>query len=214
MNNRTFLVGLQSCLLTLLLLTSVRATGQSCQTVTLSNKVGDSIVVTATLLTTDPNENGEDEVLSVSSSGGEITATISSYNLSTPVTFVATLPNEAITGSISGADGDESCNISATVNPAPAFTPAQKHTANQGALATGLTGIGAGLAFTILCGNGITTLLSGALLALSSVTGASSLTLGYIGSDPSDPNYTQIAHPVIQTLAFVQPGNGVTTREA
>src|SRR2546428_1948050 len=102
---------------------------QSCS-VQLTNAVGDTIAVTATLSTSDPNENGENEPLFVSSSGGEISAIIGAYSVPTPFTFSARVPNEFISGTILGFDGDEGCSIGATVNGAHTFTPQQKSTAN------------------------------------------------------------------------------------
>ena len=74
---------------------------QSCS-VQLTNAAGDTIAVTATLSTNDPNENGEGEPLIVSSSGGEIRATIAAYSVPTPFSFTATVPNEEISGTIQG----------------------------------------------------------------------------------------------------------------
>jgi len=196
-----------------LLLLPPRTLGQSCQA-SVQNKVGDTISVIATLFTSDPNENGEGESVTVASSGGEIAATIGSYNLAAPFSYTATAANETITGTLNNFDDDETCSITATANPAPGFTPKQKQTASKAALATGLTGIGVGVAFTLLCASGAGTPLCIGLLGLSTVGGASSLTLGYIASDPADPNYTQIAKPVIGTIPNVQPGNGLTPEEA
>jgi hypothetical protein len=77
--------------------------------VQLNNAVGDTISVTATLTTSDPNENGEGEPLQVTSSGGEINATISAYSVPTPFSYSAAVANETISGTIIGFDGDEAC---------------------------------------------------------------------------------------------------------
>src|SRR5260370_31123157 len=126
-------------------LTIPSAFAQSCSR-TVQNAPGDTILVTATLFTNDANENGEGEPLVFSSSGGEISATVGAYSLPTPFTYVATAPNETISGFILGFDGDESCSITATVNPAAGFTPSQKHTANKVALGGAVLALRAGRA--------------------------------------------------------------------
>src|SRR5262245_38635469 len=101
------------------------AFAQTC-TIQLINKPKDIISGTATLFTNDPNENGEGEPLVISSSGGEYSATIGAYSLPTPFKFAAAVANVSISGSIQGADGDESCSVTATVNPVPAFSEDDK----------------------------------------------------------------------------------------
>src|SRR5438067_2408023 len=84
-------------------LQSSPASAQTCS-VQVTNAVGDTIGVTATLVTSDPNENGEGEPLVVSTSGGEINAVIGAYSVPTPFTFTARVPND--TGGVTQAEAD------------------------------------------------------------------------------------------------------------
>jgi hypothetical protein len=92
-------------------------------------KAGDEVTVLAILHTTDPNESGEGEFLTVSvSNGGPTTALLPYYEM------IHTLPSfKAVTtgpvtavGTITGSDGDESCDVSVSVNAKRRLTPEQK----------------------------------------------------------------------------------------
>jgi len=186
---------------------------QSCS-VQLTNAVGDTIAVTATLSTTDPNENGEGEPLVVSSSGGEINAIIGAYSVPTPFTFSARVPNEIISGTILGFDGDEGCSIGATVNGAHTFTPQQKSTANIVATIGGVTAVllgaaAAGLGCTLTAGA-----LCVGLIVVGAGGGLSWAIGGGIAGDPSDPNFTVIATPIVATIPPIEPSGDVTQAEA
>jgi hypothetical protein len=86
--------------------------------VTLANNVGDSISVSALLHSTDADDYSEGEPLGVASSGGELSATVSPYELWFPLQpFKATQSNETITGTITGSDGDETCTFLASNAP-------------------------------------------------------------------------------------------------
>lgn len=85
--------------------------------VTLSNAVGDRISVSALLDTTDADEieEGEDESLTVASSGGELSGNLAIYELWYPFkSFKAKQANETIQGTIANEDDDETCTISAS----------------------------------------------------------------------------------------------------
>jgi len=186
---------------------------QSCS-VQLTNAAGDTIAVTATLSTNDPNENGEGEPLIVSSSGGEISATIAAYSVPTPFSFTATVPNEAISGTIQGFDFDEWCSIVATVNGAKTFTPQQKSTANIVATIGGVTAVllgaaAAGLGCTFTAGA-----LCVGLIVAGAGGGLSGAIGGGIAGDPSDPNFTVIATPIVATIPPIEPAGDVTQAEA
>jgi hypothetical protein len=92
-------------------------------------KAGDEVTVLAILHTTDPNESGEGEPLTVSvSNGGPTTALLPYYEvIHTLPSFkaVTTGPVTAV-GTITGSDGDDSCAVSVLVNTKHRFTPEQK----------------------------------------------------------------------------------------
>jgi hypothetical protein len=95
-------------------------------TVTLANNVGDQISVSALLHATDSGELSEGEALSVTSSGGELSQTLSTDELWYPFQpFTATQANETVSGTISGSDSDESCALLAS-NAPPEFTNSQR----------------------------------------------------------------------------------------
>jgi hypothetical protein len=193
-------------------LTIPSAFAQSCS-ITVQNAPGDTILVTATLFTNDPNENGEGEPLVFSSSGGEVSATVGAYSLPTPFTYVATAPNETISGFILGFDGDESCSITATVNPASGFTPSQKHTANKVALGGALLAIGAGVVVALTCVPPFTPLCIGLIIGGAAAGGGGAVS-GFIGAEPADSNFTVIAVPNIATIPPLVPGGNLTAAEA
>ncbi len=188
------------------------AFAQTCSA-TVQNNVGDTISVTATLFTNDPNENGEGEPLVFSSSGGEISATVGAYSLPTPFTYVATAANETISGHIIGADGDESCSITATVNAPSAFTPPQKHTANKVALGGALLTIGAGLVVALTCVPPFTPLCLGLIIGGAAVGGGTAVS-AFVGAEPADSNFMVIAVPNIATIPPLVPGGNLTADEA
>ena len=197
-------------------LQSSPASAQTCS-VQVTNAVGDTIGVTATLVTSDPNENGEGEPLVVSSSGGEINAVIGAYSVPTPFTFTARVPNETISGFIIGFDGDEGCSIGATVNGAHTFSPQTKSTANVvatvgGVAAVLLGAVAAGLGCTFTAGA-----LCVGLIVATAGGGLSWAIGGGVAGDPSDPNFKVIATPIVATIPSIVTSNdtgGVTQAEA
>lgn len=186
---------------------------QNCS-VQLTNAAGDTISVTATLVTTDPNENGEGEPLQVISSGGEINATVSAYSVPTPFSYTAAAANETISGTIIGFDGDEGCSIGATVNGAHTFSPKTKSAANIAATIGGVTaviigGVAAGLGCTFSAGAlCVALILGGVGGGLTWAVG------GGIAGDPSDPNFMVIATPNIATIPPLSASGQLTQAEA
>lgn len=191
-----------------LLLSGEKAQAQNC-TMSLTNNVGDNITVTASLSTTDVNENGEGEPLLVSSTGGALNGVISAYFVPQTFTYTATQANETIIGTIVGNDGDESCSLAATVNRPGWLTQSQKNFFSSSAAglalpAGGFWTVAEACTLSIIAGP-ICTLPSGLLAAGFATTSALS---ALIALDPPDPNFTQIAVPVIPTIPAVglQPG--------
>jgi hypothetical protein len=173
---------------------------QSCST-SVTNKPGDTITITATLTTTDPDENGEGEPLLVTTSGGEFTETVSAYGAPQANFYTATAANETITGINLGADGDESCSLSATSKSNAWFTPQQKATATKLAAHAG-TVSGAAWVLAELCTLGIVTAAVCDLPA-GLVAASAALFTGLcieVAADPPDSNYKQLAKP-----QFVNP---------
>jgi hypothetical protein len=83
---------------------------------------GDTIVIHATLDSTDPDDNAEGEPLTLKMSGGKApdgtvvqgqVVTINTYGQQRDITLVAQVDNETLSAYIPGADGDESATVSA-----------------------------------------------------------------------------------------------------
>jgi len=193
------------------------ASAQTCSAGPFVNAVGDTITFTATLHTSDPNENGEGEPLTISSSGGEVNSPpIPYYESNIPFSFTATKPNETINGSISGFDGDETCEIgNVFVNGASALPVAVKKVANTAGVGLGLLGIGAGVAFGLLaCAPPFTPLCLGLLLGGGGGAASGLLLTNYYPADPSDSNYTTIAQPIIPSFSPITVGGTVNRAQA
>lgn len=183
-----------------------------CITTTTAN-AGKNITVTATLHTSDPNENGEGEPLQVTSSDGKLNAPVAGYEIPYTFKFVSAQPNVSITGTINGADGDEGCELSVS---ASRFSQATKDSLTK--IAAGLaTTSGALWTYDALCSAGVIT--AAACNAIIGVGAAStSLLTGLAASllaiDPVDLNYTQIPIPIPATLKPIVPGGNVTPQLA
>lgn len=193
-----------------------------------SYNAGDTVTISATLNTNDPDENGEGEFLSVTTSGGFGT-TLSIYFQPSTITLPPATSAGVVSASITGADGDESATITvktaqgcSTVVPTPipsppgcpvqSLTPDQKRKALL--IGTASAAIGAGLTTSsvtgLLCG-------PGAPICVGVLEGAGVLTAAangyYAGSkgiDPPDPNFTVIAQPQIPTVPLVVAQEGIT----
>lgn len=170
---------------------------------------GDTVNVVATLSTSDPNENGEGETLVVQSTGG-FSATVAIYEVPQSFTFTATINGETVSGSLTNADGDESCTLSVTVNPRQRLTQIQKdQLAKLGAdLNVDATGFGA-VALICLAAPEPTSKACAIIVgAAAALTAFSSAKIQRLALDPSDPNFMVIATPTIPSLPplGVQPG--------
>lgn len=193
-----------------------------------SYNAGDTVTISATLSTNDPNENGEGEFLSVTTSSGFGT-TLSIYFQPSTITLPPATSAGVVSASIAGADGDESATITVrtaqgcsttvpTPIPSPPGCPVQSLTPDQKRKAlligTASAAIGAGLTTSsvtgLLCG-------PGAPICVGILEGAGVLTAAangyYAGSkgiDPPDPNFTVIAQPQIPTLTPIVAQPGIT----
>jgi hypothetical protein len=171
------------------------------------------VTVTATLHTTDPNENGEGEPLIITSSDGSLNATVPSYEIPYSFTFTAKQPNVSVNGSIAGFDGDESCELGAS---AKRFSEATKDSLNK--IAAGLaTTSGALWTYDALCSAGIITapfcnaVIGVGAASTSLLTG---IAVGLLAIDPLDPNYKQIPVPVAAALIPIMAGGSISVRQA
>ncbi|MEN3369131.1 MAG: hypothetical protein V7609_1274 [Verrucomicrobiota bacterium] len=103
------------------------ATAQTCSD-TASANAGDEVTVFAILHTTDPNETGEGEPLTVTISNGGPTTTFPDYEVSHIIPSFKAISTGPVTaaGTIIGADGDESCEVIVSVNAKHWLAPEQK----------------------------------------------------------------------------------------
>jgi hypothetical protein len=195
---------------------SLSAFAQQC-TASASANAGDDVTVLAILHTIDPNENGEGEPLSVSISNGGPSSSFPDYELTHSFSFKAasTAPVTAV-GTISGFDGDESCEVSVSVNAKHRFTQTQKNILVGVASGFGIT---SGLAWTLAeaCTAGIITapicsLPAGLTAALTATITAAAATL--LAIDPLDLNFTVIPILVPAPISLVTAGNGLTQADA
>jgi hypothetical protein len=184
---------------------------------------GDNITVLAILHTTDPNENGEGEPLSVTISNGGPTTSFSDYEVTHSFIFTAvnTGPVTAV-GTNVGFDGDESCEISVGVNAKHRFSQTTKNVLGG---ITGGFGVVSGSAWVVaescalgLIGPGtqLGALLcsGGAGLTAASAATISALAGGLLLIDPIDLNYTVIPVPVPAPFTPVTAGGVLTQADA
>ncbi len=205
----------------LLLLFPKTSKAENCST-TVANNTGDSITITGTLTTSDPNENGEDdEYVAFSSSSGALSGfTISVSFQPHTFTYQATQANETILGVNIGADGDESCTVSAVVTaqslrfgilPQADRTALESYSKNL-VIVGGGYGTIAALCFDSIISGPICGLPFGSAAAITVFEGVVLDELGTGGS--SDPNFRVIAQPVFLKVPAVTPGSAVTAAEA
>jgi hypothetical protein len=198
------------------LLLASPASAQQCSASASAN-AGDEVTVLAILHTTDPNENGEGEPLTVSITNGGTGGTFPDYEVTHSFIFKAlnTAPVTAI-GTISGFDFDESCEISVSINAKHRFTQTEK---NVLIAVTGGFGAASGLSWVVAeaCTAGIITapicsLPAGLTAAASATIAALAGTLLLI--DPIDLNFTVIPVPEPPAMDLVTAGNGLTQADA
>lgn len=197
-----------------------------------SYNAGDTVTISATLSTSDPDENGEGEFLNVTTSTGFGT-TLSIYFQPSTITLPPATAAGVVIASITGADGDESAAVTVktaqgcsttvpTPMPSPPGCPVQGLTPDQKrkALAIGVASaaVGAGLSTSsvtgFLCGPAAPVCVgilegSGVLIAAGN-----SYYAGSKGIDPPDPNVTVIAQPLIPTLTPIVAQPGITQQMA
>jgi hypothetical protein len=103
------------------------ALAQTCSD-TASAKAGDEVTVFAILHTTDPNESGEGEPLTVTISNGGPTTTFAEYEVGNIIPSFKAISTGPVTaaGTIAGADGDETCEVIVSVNAKHWLAPEQK----------------------------------------------------------------------------------------
>jgi hypothetical protein len=187
------------------------ASAQQCSASASAN-AGDSVTVLSILHTIDPNENGEGEPLGLSVSNGGPSTSFPDYEVTHSFTFKAqsTAPVTAV-GTNIGFDGDESCEVSISVNGKHRFSQTQK---NVLIAVTGGFGTLSGLSWTLseACALGIVTAyctpFAGLTAALSTTIAAASGTL--LAIDPIDLNYTVIPTPIPAPFTPLTAGNGLT----
>lgn len=181
--------------------------------VTTSGGVGKVVTVTATLRTNDPNENGEGEPLRITSSDGQLNATIPDYEVPHTFTFTAAQPNVSVTGTIIGFDGDESCELGASVRR---FSQDTKD--NLTSIAAGLATVSGALwTYDALCSAGVITAVAcnatiGVGAASTSLLTGLAATL--LAIDPVDPNFTQLPIVVSATFTPIVAGGNITAQQA
>lgn len=196
---------------TVLLVSTKGAQAATCSS-QVTNYYGDTITVTATLSTSDVNENGEGELpLIVSSSTGSgLNGVVGAYFVPQTFKYKATQDNETILGNLTGGDGDESCSLSVQVNQPGWLTQAQKDFFSKSALYLAIPSGGfwtlSELCTLSIVGGPICGLPSGLLAAGFTTSAALSAA---IALDPPDPNFTQIATLVIPTIPSVDSKPGI-----
>jgi hypothetical protein len=198
--------------------TTVTATIDSASPVPIAGfNTDETVDIVATLNTSDPDENGEGEPLILQSSTG-FSATVSVYALTTSFSFTASSPG-TLSGFIAGADGDESATVTVTRNSTQKkrFTQAQKDTLAKASADLAIqTGVytSVALACALVPDPSITKICAFGSGALAAVAGLASALFNRLALDPSDPNFTVIAQPVIPSLPLLVVQSGVMQPEA
>lgn len=191
--------------------------GSSSTNTAISNvKAGDTINIEATLFSSDPNENGENEPLVVNSSGG-FSTTIGNYGQARAFSFQATIDGESLTTSIPGADGDESAQITIDLNQKKRFTQAQKDALSKASAdLNSQAGSEATIAAAclLLPDPSVTKACAVGFGLLSGGTWVLSGELNKLALDPADLNYTVIAVPLTPTPTLLTVQVGIVQSEA
>ncbi len=193
-----------------------------------SYNAGDTASITAQLDTTDPNEEGQGETLTVTTSTGFSTI-IPTYSLPQTFTLPAASAAGTVSAFISGADGDEAATVSVTTasncsatvpTPMPSppdcpirgWTQQQKHDAQVAAIAS--AAIGGGMATSSVTGFVCGPAAPACVAALEFGGLGLATANGYLAlvanEDPPDPNFMVIAQPMIPTVAPVIPQGPIT----
>ncbi|MBZ5703449.1 MAG: hypothetical protein LAN84_16570 [Acidobacteriia bacterium] len=177
-------------------------------------KAGDTVSVTASLTTRDPDENGEGEALVIRLDQGPFV--VDRFFSIQTTQFVAAQDNPVVSASISGFDADETAQVTFAVLKNRFTAEQKKHFSDlgnkYGQLSLGLVTVSGGCALspepliTKICALG--GLTGGAL------TGGASLVYQKLASDPFDAEYAVVALPAVPALPALQVQPGVTQGEA
>jgi hypothetical protein len=138
-----------------------------------------------------------------------LTGKVTSYEIPTPFSFVATQDGVTIAGSINGADGDESCDILVQAHAKPRFSQEQKDAFKD--LSERLNNWSIAFGFI----TAITTPPDSVIAALMYAADAY-LANKYskLAEDPPDPNYTAIASARPIPMPSLTTRDGLTRQEA
>jgi hypothetical protein len=181
---------------------------------------GDTISGVATLHSTDPDETGEGEPAQLTNTTGSFQLTISAYETPTPFSFKAAALNDNVASRILGEDGDETVDVSITVNGKSALTINQKQ-----ALANTASNVntGSNVLWVIAGGCALGILFTGgtaAPIALPWCAGIAGTLAGGVGevgnqlnkqaSDPPDFKFNRITQVKEAPAPHVVPGNGIS----
>lgn len=210
---------LKKIAISILALSSLLASGATmaqCVATAGNASVGSNVTVTATLHTSDPNENGEGEPMSMSSSDGSLSNVIvASYEVPYSFTFISKTNGVSVNGTISGIDGDESCELNINTKR---FSDATKNTLTNiinGLLLTsgGLWTADGACTAAIITAPICTLPLSLAAGSTATVAALAGIVLSF---DPVDPNYNQIftAIPATYVPILNKPGLTITQIKA
>ena len=190
--------------------------GGSPQALAINNvHAGDMVTLDAVLFSGDPNENGEGEPLVVIIPGGNFV--VAGYFAPQQTTFLALQDNQPVSAFIQGWDGDESAQVTFTVNAKKRYTQDEKDKFAKYAAILG--GVGGGLGtVAAICGlapEPVATKICAVVGALGA--GASAILAaryGLMALDPCDPNFAVIDQPVLMTISPIQVQPGITQAEA
>ncbi len=184
-----------------------------CVTTAPNASVGSNVTVTATLHTSDPNENGEGEPMNMSSSDGSLNnVSVASYEVPYSFSFTSKTNGVSVSGKISGIDGDETCELNINTKR---FSDATKNTLtnimNGLLLTSGGLWTADGVCTAAIITAPICTLpLSFAAGSTATVAALAGIVLSF---DPVDPNYKQIFIAVPATYAPISSKPGLTSAQ-
>ncbi len=176
---------------------------------------GDLVTVDATLFSGDPNENGEGEPLILILPGGNFV--VPGYFAPQQTTFLALQDGQTVSAFIQGADGDESAQVSFTVNSKKRYTQEEKDKFAKYALILG--GVGGGLGtIAAICGLAPEPTATKVCAVVGALGAGASAFLaaryGLMALDPCDPDFGTIFQPVLLTIPPIQAQPGITQAEA
>jgi hypothetical protein len=180
-------------------------------------KAGSLVTITAELKSTDLGEDDverEGELESLIVVGSRFLGEVKTHSSKLVNQYIAVEDNERFTAQLLGFDDDESATVTITVdsNKKSRFTEPQKAALNGLAIATGI-GSGFLQIVSTVCMGIPTPQGQGCARIASLASGADAVLAGILAAaaqDPSDPNFTVIAQPVLQQLPSVTVEPGIT----